>query len=166
MCNTKHFYMRDLNIIWFWHLRGSQSQSLIRYWETTLLLGLRGYFLLPNQSLIKIKWFVWGTWSNNNQFLKGLVLQLEPKLYVALDLGLEMKPEQTALSPFPLWSPIPAQPCSTSVFLPWEPHEQSVSSVTQSDLFQWVSSLHQVAKVLEFQLQHQSFQWIFRTDLF
>ena len=32
------------------------------------------------------------------------------------------------------------------------------------DLFQWVSSLHQVTKVLEFQLQHQSFQWIFRTD--
>ena len=31
-------------------------------------------------------------------------------------------------------------------------------------LFQWVSSLHQVAKVLEFQLQHQSFQWIFRVD--
>ena len=25
-------------------------------------------------------------------------------------------------------------------------------------LFQWVSSSHQVAKVLEFQLQHQSFQ--------
>ena len=31
-------------------------------------------------------------------------------------------------------------------------------------LFQWVSSSYQVAKVLEFQLQHQSFQWIFRTD--
>ena len=31
-------------------------------------------------------------------------------------------------------------------------------------LFQWVSSSHQVAKVLEFQFQHQSFQWIFRTD--
>ena len=31
-------------------------------------------------------------------------------------------------------------------------------------LFKWVSSLHQVAKVLELQLQHQSFQWIFRTD--
>ena len=26
-------------------------------------------------------------------------------------------------------------------------------------LFQWVTSSHQVAKVLEFQLQHQSFQW-------
>ena len=31
-------------------------------------------------------------------------------------------------------------------------------------LFKWVSSSHQVAKVLEFQLQHQSFQWIFSTD--
>ena len=31
-------------------------------------------------------------------------------------------------------------------------------------LFKWVSSSHQVAKVLEFQLQCQSFQWIFRTD--
>ena len=31
-------------------------------------------------------------------------------------------------------------------------------------LFKWVSSLHQVAKLLELQLQHQSFQWIFRTN--
>ena len=34
----------------------------------------------------------------------------------------------------------------------------------QQTLFQWVNSSNQVAKVLEFQLQHQSFQWIFRTD--
>ena len=32
-------------------------------------------------------------------------------------------------------------------------------------LFQWVSSSHEVAEVLEFQLQHQSFQWTPRTDL-
>ena len=32
-------------------------------------------------------------------------------------------------------------------------------------LFQWVSFSHQVAKVLEFQLQHHSFQWTPRTDL-
>ena len=32
-------------------------------------------------------------------------------------------------------------------------------------LFQWVNSSHQVAKLLEFQLQHQSFQWTPRTDL-
>ena len=33
-------------------------------------------------------------------------------------------------------------------------------------LFIWASSSHLVAKVLEFQLQHQFFQWIFRTDFF
>ena len=32
-------------------------------------------------------------------------------------------------------------------------------------LFKWVSSLHQIAKELEFQPQYQSLQWIFRTDL-
>ena len=32
-------------------------------------------------------------------------------------------------------------------------------------LFQWVNSSHQVTKVLEFQPQHQSFQWTPRTEL-
>ena len=32
-------------------------------------------------------------------------------------------------------------------------------------LFKWVSSPHELSKVLEFQLQHQSFQWTLRTDL-
>ena len=32
-------------------------------------------------------------------------------------------------------------------------------------LFQWVNFSHEVAKVLEFQLHHQSFQWTPRTDL-
>ena len=31
--------------------------------------------------------------------------------------------------------------------------------------FQWVGSLHQMATVLELQLQHQFFQWIFRSGL-
>ena len=31
-------------------------------------------------------------------------------------------------------------------------------------LFKWISFSYQVAKVLGFQLQHQSFQWIFRTN--
>ena len=32
-------------------------------------------------------------------------------------------------------------------------------------LFKWVSSSHEVAKILEFHLQHQSFQWTPRTNL-
>ena len=35
----------------------------------------------------------------------------------------------------------------------------------QGFFFQWVSSSHQVAKVLELQFKHQSFQWIFRVDV-
>ena len=32
------------------------------------------------------------------------------------------------------------------------------------NLFQWVGPSHQLARVLELQLQYQSFQWIFKTD--
>ena len=44
------------------------------------------------------------------------------------------------------------------------PFPPAINLVQHQDLFQWVSSSHQVAKVLELQLQYQFFQWIFRTD--
>ena len=44
------------------------------------------------------------------------------------------------------------------------PSPPAFSLSQHQGLFQWVSSSHQVAKVLELQLQHQSFQWIFRID--
>ena len=44
------------------------------------------------------------------------------------------------------------------------PSPPSLNHSQHQGLFKWVSSLHQVAKILEFQLQHQSFQWMFRTD--
>ena len=47
-------------------------------------------------------------------------------------------------------------PCRPLLLLP--PIPPSIS------LFQWVNSSHKVAKVLEFQFQHQSFWWVFRTD--
>ena len=45
------------------------------------------------------------------------------------------------------------------------PSPPAFSLSQHQGLFNWVSSSHQMAKGLEFQLQHQSFQWIFRTDL-
>ena len=45
------------------------------------------------------------------------------------------------------------------------PSPPAFSLFHHQGLFKWVSSSHQVAKVLEFQLQHQSFQWTPRTDL-
>ena len=45
------------------------------------------------------------------------------------------------------------------------PSPPALNLSQHQSLFQWVSSLHQVAKVLTFQLQHQSFQWTSRTGL-
>ena len=47
---------------------------------------------------------------------------------------------------------------------PSSPSPPAVDLSQHQGLFKWVSSSHQMAKVLEFQLQHQPFQWIFRTD--
>ena len=68
----------------------------------------------------------------------------------------------------------PTRDCSKSCLSSWWCHPTSSSYLLLSPslpifnlppyqgLYQWVSSSHQVVKVLEFQLQHQSFQWIFR----
>ena len=45
------------------------------------------------------------------------------------------------------------------------PFSSCPQSLQHQGLFQWVNSSHEVAKVLEFQLQHQSFQWTPRTGL-
>ena len=45
------------------------------------------------------------------------------------------------------------------------PSPPALSLSWHQGLFKWLSSSRQVAKVLEFQLQHQSFQWTPRTDL-
>ena len=47
---------------------------------------------------------------------------------------------------------------------PSSPSPPALSLSQHQGLFQWVDSSHQVARELEFQLQHQSFQWIFSTD--
>ena len=44
------------------------------------------------------------------------------------------------------------------------PSPPSFNLSQHQGLFQWVSTFNQVAKLLELQLQQQSFQWIFRTD--
>ena len=69
--------------------------------------------------------------------------------------------------------PLPStRACSNSCPLSWWCHPiisssfvpfSCLQSFQNQGLFQWVSS-SQVAKVLELQLQHQSFQWIFRVD--
>ena len=57
-----------------------------------------------------------------------------------------------------------SQWCPPAISSSVSPSPSSFNLSQHQGFFQWVSSSHQVAKVLELQLQHQSFQWIFRTD--
>ena len=49
-------------------------------------------------------------------------------------------------------------------FHPLSPSSPALNLSQHQGLVQGIGFSHQVAKVLELQLQHQSFQWIFRTD--
>ena len=67
-------------------------------------------------------------------------------------------------------------PKITQIHVPWvsdaiqpshplsSPSPPAFNLSQHQGLFKWISSSYQVAKILEFQLLHQSFQWIFRTD--
>ena len=103
---------------------------------------------------------------------RSYVLQLNPVQFSCSVVSDFLWPHglQHARPPCP--SPTP-RVYSNSRPLSWWCHPTISSSVVRfssfclsqhQGFFKWVSSLHQVAKVLEFQLQHQSFQWIFRTD--
>ena len=48
---------------------------------------------------------------------------------------------------------------------PLLPSSSAFSLSQHQGLFHWVGSSHQVAKVLELQPHHQSFQWVFRVDI-
>ena len=54
--------------------------------------------------------------------------------------------------------------CHPTISISVIPSPPALNLSWHQGLFHWVGCSHQVAKVLELQLQHQSFQWIFRTD--
>ena len=60
--------------------------------------------------------------------------------------------------PLSQWCHQPSHPLSS-------PSIPAPNPSQHQGLFQWITSLHEVAKVLEFQLHHQSFQWMPRTYL-
>ena len=108
------------------------------YWQA--------HFLMRNRKVMEIKGFI-------------LVVQLLRCIRI-------FEIPMTAAYQAPLSSPSPRLYPNSCPLNQWC-HPTISSSATlnlpqHQGLFQWVSFSHQVAKVLE--LQHQSFQWIFRTD--
>ena len=95
---------------------------------------------------VSLLWFSRSAMSNSLQphglhHTKFLGLPLSPRVFLVHGVTDAIQPSHPLLPPSP-----PAFNLSQ-----------------YQSFFQWVSSSHQVAKVLELQLQHQSFQWIFRT---
>ena len=123
----------------------------------------------------------WGSWPCFLLF-KTIVRELRAVLFSRSAVSNSLQPHelQHARLPYPLLSP---WVCSNSCPLSHWCHPTISSSGTATrekpitpfffcppnlsqhqGLFHWVSSLHQVAKVLELRLQYQSFQWTPKTD--
>ena len=114
----------------------------------------------------------WTARRSNHSILKEISLE-----YSLEGLMLKVKSEsEVAQSCLTLRNPMNCSPPGSSIHgisqarvLEWVAIAFSTFPMSQffsneSVLFQWISSSHQVAKVLTLQLQLQSFQWIFRTD--
>ena len=106
----------------------------------------------------------------------SLALRLSSVQFSHSVVSNSLQPHGLQHARLPCWSPTPgacSKPCPlsrwchptiSSSVIPFLLLPSIFPSIRQG-LFQWVSSSYQVARVLEFQLQHQSFQWTPRADL-
>ena len=106
------------------------------------------------QHSIKYVWVI-GIQHSHSQFFKVIltpfiviISSLQSLSHVQLIVTHEL---QHTRSPWPSLCPFPFPP--------------ALNPSQHQSLFQWVNSSHEVAKVLKFQPQHQSFQWTPRMDL-
>ena len=124
---------------------------------------------ISDQSKVPSDDHSWTTACQSHQVLFSVhfssVTQSSPTLYDPMDCstpGLPVHHQLPELTQTPVhWVGDAIQP---SHFLS-SPSPPAFNLSQHQGLFKRVSSSHQVAKVLEFQLQHQSFQWILRNDL-
>ena len=113
--------------------------------------------------------------NSNNQIVKDIITRKTRKhLQFSHSVGSDsLQPHGLQHTRPPCPSPTPgvcsnscplSQWCHPTISSPVTPFSPAFNLPQRQGLFQWVSISHQVVKVLELQLQHQSFQWIFRTN--
>ena len=128
-----------------------------------LLLGAACWKLYGNSSIIFPSLFISRKLFQNKtlqvvQSLSNIWLFVTPWI-AALQVSLHNLPELAQTHDHWVGDTIqPSHPLSS-------PSPPALSLAQRRGLFQWVSSSYQMAKVLEFQLHHQSFQWTPRTNL-
>ena len=132
---------------------GRSSRVILHSSEVTRAqVSHKGYVFQPNLR----KWHLNVSYSKPNQFSRSVVSDSATPWTAAHQASLSITKFWNLLRLIVLWVGDAIQP-----FHPVVPFSH-LQSFPASGSFPIVSSSHQVAKVLEFQLQHQSFQWIFR----
>ena len=137
--------------------------SMLHYWD------LSDFFLL-----VELGWWVWGSkimkvkccchhiisWVQFSSVAQSHATLFDPMNRSTPGLSVHHQlPEFTQTHVHRVGDAIqPSHPLSS-------PSPTAPNPSQHQGLFQWVNSSHEVAKVLEFKLQHQSFQWTPRTDL-
>ena len=155
-----------------WYESASSSQGRIEQpdlqemcWEREAICSFFEEKIIATDqldSILGVGVFFWVFFAINNQF--SSVAQSCPTLCDSMDCPTPRFPVHHQL----------LELARTQCSLNWWCHPNISSSVVlfssclqsfpASGFFQCISSSHQMAKVLAFQLQHQSFQWIFRTN--
>ena len=104
------------------------------------------------------------TFTGYTSLMFSSVAQLCPTLWDPMDGSMPGLPVHHQLLEFTQthvhWVGDPFQPSHPLL----SPSPPTFNLSQHQGILKWVNSSHQVAKVLEFQLQHQSFQWIFKID--
>ena len=161
---------------WWWTGKSGLLQSMgsqrVRHdwmtelnWTAAVAFGEAELKNTLKRSYTKMKWYLlWDFSAFANQF--SSVIQLCPTLCDPIDCSTTGLPDPDHHQ-FPEFTQTHVHWVSDAIQPPHplsSPSPPAFNLSQHQGLFKWVSSSHQVAQVLEFQLQHQSFQWIFRTN--
>ena len=173
MRKTDNTGLGDSWLCWFWGIQ----DALKMYSHPSLWIKIIKICCFPKvdfelccwRRLLRIPW----TRRSNQSVPKEMNPEYSLKVQFSRSIVSDsLRPHGLQHARLPCPSPTP-RVYPSSCPLSWWCHPTNSSSVIlfsfnlsqHQGLFQWVSPSHQVAKILELQLQHQSFQWILRTDL-
>ena len=139
-----------------------RAHLIIKLTEENIFDELKVFWLGTLITLVKslLPYGLWKSWQWSVQSLSHVQLFATPWT-IARQASLSITSSRSSSKLMSIESVMPSNHlilCCPLLFLP--------SNLSQHQgLFKWVGSLHQVTKLLEFQLQHQTFQWTPRTDL-
>ena len=142
-----------------WSYIGSELRKKIDIKDNIIIMKFE-YRLWFNSSFFLDSTY-WSLYYHSVQFNRSVVSDSLRPLNHSTP-GLPVHPPTPRVHPNPCPSSQSRHPTISSSVVPFSSCPQSFPA---SGSFQWVSSSHQMAKVWEFQLQQQSFQWTHRTVL-